>query len=85
MIYADRTINSVNSRLIGEEVKARLGLETVEIWCAGRQTKVLPRLRGRAKHRVDYRHIIDWLVRKLRCCVSLPRTRWLPRGPSELR
>ena len=24
----------------------------------------LPRLRGRGKHRVDYRHIIDWLVRK---------------------
>jgi hypothetical protein len=22
------------------------------------------RLRGRRKHRVDYRHIIDWLVRK---------------------
>jgi hypothetical protein len=24
----------------------------------------MPRLRGRGKHRVDYRHIIDWLVRK---------------------
>jgi hypothetical protein len=24
----------------------------------------LPRLRGRGKHRIDYRHIIDWLVRK---------------------
>jgi hypothetical protein len=24
----------------------------------------LPRLRGRSKHRIDYRHIIDWLVRK---------------------
>lgn len=24
----------------------------------------MPRLRGRRKHRVDYRHIIDWLVRK---------------------
>ena len=24
----------------------------------------LPRLRGRNKHRVDYRHIITWLVRK---------------------
>ena len=24
----------------------------------------LPRLRGRGKHRVHYRHIIDWLVRK---------------------
>ena len=25
---------------------------------------MLERLRGRRKHRVDYRHIIDWLVRK---------------------
>jgi hypothetical protein len=24
----------------------------------------MPRLRGRGKHRIDYRHIIDWLVRK---------------------
>ena len=24
----------------------------------------LPRLRGRGKHRIDYRHVIDWLVRK---------------------
>src|ERR1700682_5813533 len=24
----------------------------------------MPRLRGRGTHRVDYRHIIDWLVRK---------------------
>jgi hypothetical protein len=24
----------------------------------------LPRLRGRGKHRIDYRHMIDWLVRK---------------------
>jgi hypothetical protein len=24
----------------------------------------MPRLRGRRRHRVDYRHIIDWLVRK---------------------
>jgi hypothetical protein len=26
--------------------------------------EVLPRLRGRGKHRIDYRHIIEWLVRK---------------------
>jgi Mu transposase, C-terminal domain len=64
LIYVDRNIYSVNSRLIGEEVEARLGLETVEVWYAGRRMEELPRLRGRGKHRVDYRHIIDWLVRK---------------------
>jgi hypothetical protein len=64
LIYVDRNTYSVSSRLIGEEVEARLGLETVEVWYAGKQMEVLPRLRGRGKHRVDYRHIIDWLVRK---------------------
>jgi len=64
LITVDRNTYSVNSRFIGEEVEARLGLESVEIWYAGRRVEVLPRLRGRGKHRVDYRHIIDWLVRK---------------------
>jgi hypothetical protein len=36
----------------------------VEVWYAGQRVEQLPRLRGRGKHRVDYRHIIDWLVRK---------------------
>lgn len=64
LIYVDRNAYSVSSRLIGEEVEARLGLETVEVWYGRKQMEVLPRLRGRGKHRVDYRHIIDWLVRK---------------------
>jgi hypothetical protein len=64
IIYVDRNAYSVNSRLIGEHVEARLNVETVEVWYAGREVEQLPRLRGRGKHRVDYRHIIDWLVRK---------------------
>ena len=64
VIYVDRNIYSVHSRLIGEPVEARLSAETVEVWYAGQRVEQLPRLRGRGKHRVDYRHIIDWLVRK---------------------
>ncbi|HEX3572575.1 MAG TPA: IS21 family transposase [Acidobacteriaceae bacterium] len=64
LIYVDRNTYSVNSRLIGEPVEARLGAERIEVWYAGRKVEELPRLRGRGKHRVDYRHIIDWLVRK---------------------
>jgi hypothetical protein len=64
LIYVDRNVYSVHSRLIGEKVEARLGAETIEVWYAGRKVEHLPRLRGRGKHRVDYRHIIDWLVRK---------------------
>jgi len=64
IIYVDRNAYSVNSRLIGEWVEARLKVETVEVWYGGRKVEEAPRLRGRGKHRVDYRHIIDWLVRK---------------------
>ena len=64
LIHVDRNAYSVNSRLIGEKVEARLYLDHVEVWYGQKKVEELPRLRGRAKHRVDYRHIIDWLVRK---------------------
>lgn len=64
LVYVDRNTYSVHSRLIGEQVEARLRAEQIEIWYGGRKVEELPRLRGRGKHRVDYRHIIDWLVRK---------------------
>jgi hypothetical protein len=55
---------SVFSRLIGEWVEVRLYAEQVEVWYAQKLVQRLPRLRGRGKHRIDYRHVIDWLVRK---------------------
>lgn len=64
LIYVDRNAYSVHSRLIGERVEARIGAESIEVWYAGKKVEDLSRLRGRGKHRVDYRHIIDWLVRK---------------------
>jgi hypothetical protein len=64
LIYADRNVYSVPSRLIGEQVEARLYLNRVEVWYGQKKVTEMPRLRGRRKHRVDYRHIIDWLVRK---------------------
>jgi hypothetical protein len=57
-------VYSVSSRLIGEELVVRVGSETLELWYAQRRIEALPRLRGRGRHRIDYRHIIDWLVRK---------------------
>jgi hypothetical protein len=50
--------------LIGEQVEARLFMDHVEVWYGQKKVAEMPRLRGRQKHRVDYRHIIDWLVRK---------------------
>src|SRR5580700_2691730 len=64
LIHVERNSYSVNSRLIGARVEARLYLDHVEVWYGQRKVEDLPRLRGRNKHRVDYRHIIDWLVRK---------------------
>jgi hypothetical protein len=64
LIHVERNAYSVNSRLIGELVEARLYLDHVEVWYGQKKVEELPRLRGRGKHRVDYRHIIEWLVRK---------------------
>ena len=64
LVTVHRNTYSVHSRLIGEMVEARVLPDTVEIWYADRKVEELPRLRGRGKHRIDYRHIIDWLVRK---------------------
>jgi hypothetical protein len=64
LIYVDRNVYSVPSRLIGEVVEARLTMDRVEVWYGQRKVAEMLRLRGRCKHRVDYRHIIDWLVRK---------------------
>lgn len=55
---------SVPSRLIGEEVTVRVFAEHLEIWYAGRCTERLPRLHGKNKHRINYRHVIRSLVRK---------------------
>jgi hypothetical protein len=63
-IHVERNSYTVPSRLIGEHVEARLYAEQVEVWYAQQLIERLPRLRGRDKHRVNYRHIIDWLVRK---------------------
>ncbi len=64
LIHVERNLYSVNSRLIGAQVEARLYLDHVEVWYGQPKVEDLPRLRGRSKHRVDYRHIIEWLVRK---------------------
>jgi hypothetical protein len=64
LIHVDRNAYSVNSRLIREKVEVRLYVEHLEVWYAQRLVERLPRLRGRNKHHVSYRHIIDWLVRK---------------------
>jgi hypothetical protein len=55
---------SVDSRLIGEEVRVRVYADYLEVWYAQRCVERIPRLRGEGKHYIQYRHIIEWLVRK---------------------
>ena len=57
-------IYSVPSRLIGHTVEARQHPSTVEVRYGGQLLCTMPRLRGAADHRIDYRHIIGSLVRK---------------------
>jgi len=57
-------VYSVHSRLIREEVEARLYSCHIEIWYGQRCLEKLHRLPGTKQHSINYRHIIDWLVRK---------------------
>jgi hypothetical protein len=63
-IRVKRNTYSVESRLIGEEVTVRLYGEHLDIFYGQKLVERIPRLRGEHRHRIDYRHIIDWLVRK---------------------
>jgi len=63
-ISVNRNVYSVNSRLIGEEVRVDVHAERIEVWHAQKHMDTFPRLRGRGGHKINYRHIIDWLVRK---------------------
>ena len=64
LIRVQRNIYSVHSRLIGEQVDVRVYADYLEVWYAQQRMEHLPRLRGIKKHHVNYRHVIDCLVRK---------------------
>jgi len=55
---------SVHSRLVGERVQVRLFADHLDVYYAQRHLERIPRLRGKGGHRIQYRHIIDQLVRK---------------------
>ena len=63
-ILIKKNVYSVHSRLIGEPVTVRLYADHLELWYAQRKMEKIPRLRGARNHQIQYRHIIDWLVRK---------------------
>jgi hypothetical protein len=55
---------SVHSRLIGYKVEVHLHAEKLEVYVGHRRVALLPRLSGTEGECINYRHIIDWLVRK---------------------
>ena len=78
-LKVDRNTYSVPSRLIGEFVDIRRCVEDLEVWSGGTLMERLPRLPqvlpshclnaagpqcGRGQERINYRHVIGWLVRK---------------------
>ncbi len=63
-IRVRHNVYSVHSRLIREKVTVRLYAERLEIWQGQSHIDTLPRLVGSGGHKIQYRHIIDWLVRK---------------------
>jgi len=63
-IRVNHNVYSVHSRLMGETVLVKLYAERLELWYGQRCIETMGRLRGEARHAINYRHIIDWLVRK---------------------
>jgi len=63
-IRVNHNVYSVDSRLIGENIQVRLHMDRLEIWHGQKKIDTLPRQRGEGKHKINYRHIIDSLIRK---------------------
>ncbi len=63
-IRVEKNTYSVHSRLRNELVTVIVRAEWLEVYYGQQQVHRLPRLRGGNGHRIDYRHIIKWLVRK---------------------
>ena len=63
-IRVKHNVYSVDSRLIRERIQVRLYIDHLEIWYGQKKVDTLPRQRGEGKCVINYRHIIDSLVRK---------------------
>jgi len=63
-IRVNHNTYSVNSRMIGEMVEVRLYIEHLEVYYGAQRVETIPRLRGEGGYHIQYRHIIEWLVRK---------------------
>ena len=63
-IRINKYVYSVHSRLIGEKVTALLYSNRIKIKYGGQTVDILPRISGKQTAHIDYRHLIDSLIRK---------------------
>lgn len=63
-VRVDRNTYSVPSRLIDSKVTVFVGMEEIEIFYGDKYIMRAPRLSGRDQYSIEYRHIIDSLMRK---------------------
>jgi hypothetical protein len=63
-IRAKDATYSVPSRLVGEWIEARVFDDRVEFYHGGAYQFATPRVRGKGGHSIQYRHVIESLVRK---------------------
>ena len=59
-----KNVYSVPSGLKGKVITARISEWQIEIWYANQRLDTLPRVIGLNQHRVNYRHVIETLLRK---------------------
>lgn len=59
-----KNVYSLHSRLVGESVRVKLYAEYFEVFYGQKRIDRIPRLRGERRHFIQYRHVIDSLVRK---------------------
>ncbi|MBC8254429.1 MAG: DDE-type integrase/transposase/recombinase [Ardenticatenia bacterium] len=64
LIRVLRNAYSVPTSLIGRQVTVRVHEWSLEVYYGGKLVDTLPRLVGSRKHHVNYRHLIDTLLRK---------------------
>lgn len=63
-IHVAHRTYSVPARLMGHTVEARVYADLVEVRYHDHLIQTMPRLRKEDEHKIDYRHVIGWLVRK---------------------
>ena len=64
IVNIKRNQYSVSSKYRGLRLEVHIHQDTVELWYRSERMEVMPRLSGRGKELIDFRHVIDSLIRK---------------------